>query len=315
MRKRTILVVVLFVIFLIIISASIFLIWPQSDTTPHTIIYGKVKDATSDKPIANAQVTVLGTSGVTVQSSTYGDWKLIVKSGGTFKIKITKPGFTEVYRKITLNKGSEDTVSTAFLTPQEPRSSSVVEFEQQGSKKVEMVVFSNGGGSIQLRIPKTVLGQVKVNGVLKDISKEVQITRLSGSLALPGELSQTPNLKFPIAFLFCAEIGPTGAEFIQPVTLRVKNTWGFLPGTEIPVAFWDTKNLEWVGLEKQAVVDAKGEWIQAAIKHLSSYDINSPQSFGRGIPIVDVGPFPDDYTCDIGSGVNVSTGSLMNSVS
>ncbi|MGE5344152.1 MAG: carboxypeptidase-like regulatory domain-containing protein, partial [Candidatus Omnitrophota bacterium] len=267
--------ITLFVFFLTIISASIFLIWPQSDTTPHTIIYGKVKDATSDKPIAEAQITVLGTSGVTVQSSTYGDWKLIVKSGGTFKIKIAKPGFTEVYRKITLNKGSEDTVSTAYLTPLEPRSSSVVEFEQQGSKKVEVVVFSNGGGSIQLRIPKTVLAQVKVNGVLKDISKEVQITRLSGSLALPGELSQTPNLKFPIAFLFCAEIGPSGAEFIQPVTLRVKNTWGFLPGTQIPVAFWDTKSLEWVGLDKQAMVDAKGEWIGASITHLSSYDINS----------------------------------------
>ncbi|MCK4760990.1 MAG: hypothetical protein KAW12_02250, partial [Candidatus Aminicenantes bacterium] len=151
-------------------------------------------------------------------SDSDGFWQLVFSSGGAYKIKISKPGYTEVFRKISLKTGTEGVVDSAYLTPHDTKTTAI---GPEGGTHV------NSEATVEVIIPQGAL----------DETKDIRVTRLSGSKALPGGLNETDNLEYPISFLFCADFGPDGTRFNKPVTIRVQNTWGFAPGTEIPYAY------------------------------------------------------------------------------
>ncbi|MCP5045604.1 MAG: hypothetical protein GY940_00415, partial [bacterium] len=228
-----------------------------------TAVYGRVFDAESGSPLADA---VVSASGKTVQSDGDGYWQLAFGSGGLIKIVISKEGYTNAYRKIRLGTGSEGTVTNAYLTLHDTTTTPI---------GPEGGTHGNSDGSVEVIVPAGAL----------DIVKEIRATRLSSSKALPGDMNATDNLEFPIGFLFCADFGPDETHFNVPVTIRVQNSWGFEPGTEIPYAYWNKDTHKWVPENAMAKVDHAGEWLEAKVTHFRAWDINSALSFGGGPPV------------------------------
>jgi len=253
-----------------------------------TFIYGRVLEISGDAPLAGATIIA---SGKETLSNDQGQWRLNFGEGGTYKIKITKPGYTEVYRKIQVDLGKEGVVDDAYLTPLDATATMIG--PEGGS-------HSNGDGTVQIVIPEGALNE----------AKNIQVTRLAASRALPGELNETANLQYPISFLFCADLQPSGTSFAQPVNLRVRNTWGFAAGTEIPFAFWDKDNLAWLP-GGMARVNADKSWLEAEISHFSYCDINTSVRGPRtaGHPHVELNPLPQCPEC-IASSVDAHSGAL-----
>lgn len=254
----------------------------------YTAIYGRVYEADSGSPLADADVSANGRS---VVSDSDGYWQLTFPRGGIFKIKITKEGYTEVFRKITLGTGEEGIVDNAYLTAHDTKTTPI---GPDGG------THANSDGSVEVVFPQ---------GALDDV-KDIRVTRYQSAKALPGDLNATDNLDYPIGFLFCASFGPDDTQFNKPVTIRVRNSWGFAAGTEIPYAYWNKDSHKWTPVNSMAKVDANGEWLEADVLHFSDYDINSPMAYDGGYPVFEAGAFPEDDECDIGSSVNVSIGSL-----
>jgi RHS repeat-associated protein len=268
------------------VSDHPFTIEPYSAGT--TVVYGRVFEAVSEVALEDAEISAPGR---TSSSDRQGYWKLTFSSGGTHKIKITKSGYTSVYRKIFLQSGKEGVVDDAYLTPLDTKVTSI---GPAGG------THTNSDGSVEVVVPQ---------GAISD-TRDFRTTRLAYSKALPGDLNVTDNLEYAINFLFCAEFGPDESQFDEPVKIRVQNTWGFSAGTEIPLAYWDKEEHKWVPGTSMAIVDATGQFLEAEVTHFSTLDINSATSFGDGYPDFEFEPFPENDVCEIGSSVNVSTGAL-----
>jgi len=258
-----------------------------------TIIYGRVFEAVSDNPLSGAVIT---SSGKVVQSDDNGYWKLQFGSGGTYKIKITKEGYTEVFRKIYLDVGKEGVVDDAYITLKD---TNITPIGPDGGTHV------NTDGTVEVIIPQGALYEVK----------NIQVTRIPSSKALPGDLNETDNLVYPISFIFCANFGPDDTTFSTPVKIRVQNTWGFFAGTEIPFAEWDKENQKWVPVSGMAKVDSGGNWLEAEVTHFSSYDINGPITSGGCHGVWYSDPYPDIPVCEFGSIVYPSNGTLKTDFS
>lgn len=253
-----------------------------------TYIYGRVLDIADSSPLNGAVITA---SGKEALSNEQGQWKLYFGAGGTYKIKITKSGYSEVYRKIQVDKGKEAVVDDAYLTLLDTKSTAI---------GPEGGTHSNGDETVEIVVPAGALSE----------TKNIQVTRLASSIALPGELNETANLQYPISFLFCADLQPNGTTFAQAVKLRVKNTWGFAAGTQIPFAFWDKDNQTWLS-EGMARVNADRSWLEADINHFSYCDINTalvvPRTAGHSDFTMD--PLPECKEC-VASSVDAHSGSL-----
>jgi len=275
-------------------TASVHFNFEKIAAKDKTFIYGRVLNIADGDPLNGALISA---SGNTTLSDGEGYWKLMFGAGGTYKIKIGKPGFTEVFRKVSVDKGKEAVSEDAFLTPLEDKTTAI---GPDGG------THQSNDGTVEIVIPAGALAEVN----------EIQSTRLAGSKALPGTLNATDNLKYPISFLFCADLKPEGTVFAQPVKLRVKNTWGFAAGSQIPFAFWDKVALKWVPAG-MAEVDAGKAWLEAEISHFSSCDLNIPSTVAKndGTPIIDINPAPECLECKIGSSVDANTGSLQTDFS
>ncbi|MCP4158184.1 MAG: carboxypeptidase regulatory-like domain-containing protein, partial [bacterium] len=261
----------------------------------YTAIYGRVFDDNGGSPIAGAVIT---SSGVQAFSDSDGRWQLVFSAGGTRDIKITKEGYTEVYRKLYLAMGKEGVVDDAYLTMHDNK---ITVIGPAGG------THSNTGGTVEVVIPQGAL----------DGEKEIRATRLSGSRALPGDMNATTNLEYPISFLFCADFGPDGTEFNTPVTIRVRNTWGFAAGTQIPYAYYNTETQKWVPFSGMAVIDAQGEWLEAEVTHFTAIDCNPPvlPDPEAGIADIEVDNMQPDKKCGVGSSVDIASGELINDFS
>jgi RHS repeat-associated protein len=259
-----------------------------------TFIYGRVINIDDNNPLEGAQITA---SGSTTQSDSQGYWKLMFAAGGTYKIKIGKPGFTEVFRKVAVDKGKEAVSEDAYLTPLEAKTTAI---GPDGG------THQSNDGSVEIVVPAGALSEVK----------EIQSTRLTAAKALPGDLNATDNLQYPISFLFCADLKPEGTVFAQPVKLRVKNTWGFAVGSEIPFAYWDKNTLKWVP-QGMAKVDTSKAWLEAEISHFSPWDVNMPvrPEPHAGTPIVGHKQESPKCLLCLGSSVDINTGSLQTDFS
>lgn len=189
----------------------------QVNIQDQTIIYGRVFSAGTHEPLPQA---VISSEDKEVESDSDGYWRLVFGEGGLYKISITKPGYTQVNRKIYLETGREGVVDNAFLTLVDSKSTAI---------GPEGGTHANSDGSVEVIIPAGALDEVR----------DIRATRIASAEALPGDLNETPNLEYPISFLFCADFGPDGTTFNTPVTIRVQNSWGFEPATEIPFAYWD----------------------------------------------------------------------------
>ena len=118
-------------------------------------------------------------------------------------------------------------------------------------------------------------------------------------------------------FTYAASFEPADAQFDQPVTLRVKNTLGFPPGTPIPIGFYNKETGEWEPVGMGEVV-GDGEWSEYTIERFSWYDLNlawtpplvarSPSVGGNDTPPSSGGG--GECPEDTGSSVGIRSGAL-----
>ena len=258
------------------------------NTADQTFIYGRVFSAQTDDPLTGA---IIRCAGKEVQSDADGYWHLMFDEGGLYKIDIAKPGYTEVNRKIFLETGKEGVVEAAYLTLLDTKTTPI---GGQGGTHV------NSDGSVEVVIPAGAL----------DETTNITATRLPSSKALPGDLNETDNLEYPISFLFCADFGPDNTQFNIPVTIRVRNSWGFDPATEIPYACWNRDQQKWIP-QGRARVNDQGLWLEAEVSHFSPFDINlaavNPVAANAD---VGVDPCPDSPQC-IASSIDAHSGRLI----
>jgi len=165
------------------------------DEKNQTIIYGRVFDVSADQPLAGAMIK---SSGKTTESDGDGYFHLLFGQQGLYELSISKPGYTEVNRKIFLELGHEGIVDDAYLTPLDAK---ITAIGPDGG------TATNSDDSVELIVPAGALSA----------SQNIGITRLPSSKALPGDLNAGDNIDYPISFLFCADLQPDGLTFNQPV--------------------------------------------------------------------------------------------------
>ncbi len=224
-----------------------------------TVIYGRVLSAVEDAPLAGVGVTVARVIG-RVETDAQGRFAFPVPGAGTYDLTANLPGYTYAQRRATLAQAELASVPNMVLTPLDPKT---MTFGRAGGTD------TNSDGSIQLSVPPGALRR----------STGLQATNFTRGVELPNFL---PTLSH---FTYACELTPDGQTFDQPVTVRMRNTRGFAPGTPIPVGIYDPDTLEWTH-ESMGTITADGQWAEFQVAHFSPRDCN----LGRMSPTGGGGP-------------------------
>ncbi len=111
--------------------------------------------------------------------------------------------------------------------------------------------------------------------------------------------------------------GDSEFQFALPITVNVRNTLDFVPGTIIPLGYWNQATQAWEHAG-QGVVDEIGEWVVFTTTHFSNYDINAPVTVNKSDILLE--DFTEaDTICpaeeEICSAVNIRSGALQQEFS
>lgn len=230
------------------------------DSTEFTItaatgfINGWVVDASNDQPLGGVAVTVEGIEGV-AYSNNEGIFNFPVDPENQlqeFQITLQKQNYTKAYRSLLVRTQRDSTVEEVRLTPLDD---AVTVIGSQGGTHV------NSTGNIEITVPAGALSE----------EASISVTEFHRGEDLGGVL---PEISF---FTYAMDFQPDGLTFDKPITVRMENTRGFAPGSEIPVGHFSETTRVWehIGM---AVVDESGDYLIAEnmIDHFSSVDINYP---------------------------------------
>ena len=96
---------------LLFVVSSVLLVWGsgvgQAQTPQHATISGRVTDAPTGQPLANAQIAVLGTN---AGAQTNGDGQFTIRvSPGTVVLRVLRVGYGELRRSVTATAGQTQT--------------------------------------------------------------------------------------------------------------------------------------------------------------------------------------------------------------
>jgi len=224
-------------------------------------IYGKVIDTNSDQPMEGVTITasIDGEDLADATTNDHGRFMIIAPRPGTYAVTARLDGYTYAQRKVVIENGSIEAARPMYLTPIDPKAVVIGSKGGQGE---------NSDGSITIDVPA---------GALKG-STEMHFTPFPHGWTLPNDL---PSLSH---FTYACELSPEGQTFEQPVTLKIRNTRGFAPGTPIPVGIYDSHSLAWTH-ESMGTVSDDGQWVVFQVEHFSARDCNlgrtSPDGGGK----------------------------------
>ncbi|MEW6296069.1 MAG: beta-propeller fold lactonase family protein, partial [Candidatus Diapherotrites archaeon] len=203
----------------------------------------------------------------------------------------TKSGYTYAQRRAEVVSTRDTSVDPVYLTPLDPK---VTTITPEGG------TATNSTGTLELIFPPGAVSE----------PIDVQATWCEKAEHLPFPLP--PNS----IFTYAASFEPADARFDQPVTLRVKNTLGFDPGTPIPIGFYNKGSCwEPVGM---GIVTDDGQWSEYTISRFSWYDCNLAWRLRRGLkaPTSQENKTPEnnapgkECASSAGSRVGIKTGDL-----
>ncbi len=222
----------------------------EPPVTPQSaFIHGMVLHALTGQPVMDAIVTVKDLEGE-VLTGVDGRFAFPAPAGGAFLLTVRKEGFLPSQRHAEVLSTHDVAVEPISLTPMDP---AVTVVPATGGTAV------NSTGTVEVVIPDGAMA-----GPLP-----VQATEFTADEQLPGPL---PTTSF---FTYALDLQPDGATFSQPVTVRVRNSRGFDPGTPIPVGLYHFDTGEWLH-ETLGQVSADGLWVVFQTTHFSPYDCNLP---------------------------------------
>ncbi len=206
--------------------------------------------------IRNTQHASRFTSSIsgTVVTGPDGFFAFPVGETGRYALRAEKPGYTYAQRIVEIVRRQSAPVNEIYVTPIDP---AVTTCDENGCFHV------SADGQMQVLIPPGAIppGQ----------QVEVTATEYDRVNFLPsGELP--PGTWETYAFNLG---GDSTITFTVPITVSIRNSRNFPPGTEIPVGFWNQELLQWEH-EGFAVVDPTGQWAVMQVQHFSVFDPNMP---------------------------------------
>lgn len=186
-------------------------------------------------------------------------------------LRAEKDGFTYGQREVAAVKERSTAVNEIYLTP----------IDTAHTPCTETGCFhTSSDGNMQVIIPSGAIGT--------DETVDVTATEFNRVYFLPsGQLP--PGTWETYAFNLG---GDSDYAFQRPITVTIRNSRGFDPGTKIPLGYWNQDTLQWEH-EGVAEVDDTGQWVVMRVSHFSNHDPNFP-TVRSGF---DVTPSPKDG-CD-----------------
>lgn len=226
-------------------------------------VYGRVLDSSDDTPMEGAQISATAGGEEVANASTDSEGRFVVQlpGAGAYAMTARKDGYTYAQRAAEIKKAGVEAVRPMYLTPIDTKPIVVGPAGGRGF---------NSDGSMELVVPAGALGA----------ETDMRATWYKRGDTLPNDL---PVLSH---FTYAAELTTDGSEvFEKPVTVRMKNTRGFAPGTSIPVGVYSPDTLKWEH-ETMGLVSEDGEWVDYDVNHFSPRDCN----LGRMSPAGSGGP-------------------------
>jgi hypothetical protein len=234
---------------------------PPEVVEESSFLTGRVVHARTGEPLHGVKVTINGNTADAVYTSSTGYYTYPVSRTGMHALLIEHPGFSYSVKKIDIrDPGFDHTMETARLVPIDP---AVATIGSEGG------TYVHSRGLIEVDVPAGALppGQtIDARSIWYESEDEI-----------PAKMPRT------IAFTYCIELLPDGAEFDVPVTVRHRNTRGFAAGTQIPVGCFDRETARWHH-ETMAEVDPTGQWLEFQVSHFTPYDCNVTR---RDLPLPD----------------------------
>ena len=216
-------------------------------------VYGRVLLASDESPLAGVRVTALDADDE-AETDVSGRFVIELPAPGTYGVTTAQDGYTYAQRRVTVEDGDIVAVADMYLTVVDP---ATIRIGPEGG------TGANSDGSIELEIPPGAL----------NAATDMRATRYEGGRALPNFLPELSH------FTYACDLTPDGLSFNEPVTVRMRNSRGFAPGTPVPIGVYDPDTLEWTH-ESMGTVSDDGQWLVFEAEHFSPRDCN----LGRTAP-------------------------------
>lgn len=228
----------------------------EADLPPANYVSGTIVDE-NNAPISG--VTLLSIDGpvghqLSGTTDTNGNYALPFSQGGEYKVRISKAGYVEVQKVISIVTGQDYTMNKSYITSADTKST-LISATSGG-------IASNTQGNIIIDVPANSLAS----------NASISFTDAPTGKILPVQL---PNAS---EFTYAFNAQPSGTQFSDPASMSVDNTLGFPPGFEIPVGYTSTGMNVWSDSGFRAVVSPDGTKVNFQVAHFSDYDINSPST-------------------------------------
>lgn len=181
-----------------------------------------------------------------------GFYAFPVDTTGVYHIRIEKTGFTYGQQEVTIVADRSTAANEIYLTPLD-----------------SAVTTCDDGGCSHTSFDGQLVVEIPAGAIPANEQVEVTATEFDRVYFLPsGQLP--PNTWETYAFNLG---GNSDYAFQEPITVSLKNTREFTPGTAIPLGYWNQHTLQWehAGI---AIVEETGEWVVMRVTHFSNFDPN-----------------------------------------
>ena len=189
----------------------------------------------------------------TVVSGPDGFFAFPVAETEHYWLRIEKNGYTYGQREADIVRDRSTPVNEIYLTP------------------LENSQACDSSGCVYTNTAQTMKAEIPAGAIRSGDAVDFSATLFEQVEYLPsGELPEGTWETFGFNLG-----GDSIYSFTKPITVWVKNTLGFAPGTPIPLGYWNQATQEW---EHAGVswVDDTGAWVVFTTTHLSTYDCNDP---------------------------------------
>jgi RHS repeat-associated protein len=263
---------------------------PPPITRRSGYVHGVVYDAKTGLPLQGALIRAKGIPG-TVISNEEGRFSYPTKDEKRYLFTITKHNYTYAQRWAEVRPDRDTSIDPVYLIPLDHE---VTYITPHGG------TARNSTGTLELIFPE---GAV-------DHQIPIRATWCEKAEYLPAPLP--PNS----IFTYAASFYPGDLHFNKPVTLRVKNTLNFPPGTPIPIGFYNREKGKWEAAGMGEVLE-DGEWSEYTIHRFSWYDCNVARRIREGCVAPELRSNdtesnidPDKECMGEGSRIGIKTGHL-----
>jgi hypothetical protein len=231
------------------------------------LLRGQVRDR-EGAPVAGAEVTIVEHPelGLTF-SRVDGRYDLAVNGGGPVTVAVSKLGYLDAQRSLSLDWQDADEVAEIVLVPLDPvvnvlapetatevqvaRSSTVS--DEDGTRQATLLFEPGTRAVMVLPGESRILDEISVRATEYTVGTD-------GPAAMPGNLPPTSGYTYAVEYTVdeAQAAGASTVEFSRPVAAYTDNFLAIPVGGDIPVGFYDRDRAEWIPAPDGRVIGIVG---------------------------------------------------------